>query len=119
MAKKSHVIMLSLLAAFLLLISGFFLGRRAVRGVRISAEHTITEQEANVPTEEHKIERININTATVKELQQLPEIGEVIAARIVEYRNSNNGFYNISELLNVKGIGQTRYEAIKDYVTVR
>ncbi|MGN1136737.1 MAG: ComEA family DNA-binding protein [Oscillospiraceae bacterium] len=60
---------------------------------------------------------ININTATVEELKTLNGIGEVIAARIVEYANTI-GFNSIEDIKNVKGIGDKKYENIKDKITV-
>lgn len=60
---------------------------------------------------------ININTATVEELKTLNGIGDVIAARIVEYANTI-GFNSIEEIKNVKGIGNKKYENIKDKITV-
>lgn len=60
---------------------------------------------------------ININTATVEELKTLNGIGDVIAARIVEYANTI-GFNSIEEIKNVKGIGDKKYENIKDKITV-
>ncbi|MCC5932977.1 MAG: helix-hairpin-helix domain-containing protein [Balneolales bacterium] len=63
--------------------------------------------------------RININTADAEELVKLPGIGPAIAARIIEYRNENGPFEDISEIKNVRGIGQARFEAIKDYITTQ
>lgn len=60
---------------------------------------------------------ININTATAEELQQLNGIGPVIAERIVEYAQTL-GFKSIEEIKNVKGIGEKKFEAIKDKITV-
>ncbi len=60
---------------------------------------------------------ININTAGIEELKQLNGVGDVIAARIVEYAQTI-GFKSIDEIKNVKGIGDKRYEKIKDIITV-
>ena len=117
MAKKSACILLAALAAFLLLISGFYLGRNSVRGVTVSAERSATLMKSGGRTSDDR--RININTAAVEELQTLPMIGKTIAERIVAYRTVHGDFTGISELMNVDGIGQIRYEAIKDLVTVR
>lgn len=119
--KKSAKIMLTALAAFLLTVSAYFLGRRTVRGVKVQAEHPIPVQTEAVrsmpqPTES---ERININEASAEELQQLPQIGETLAQRIVDYRAQHGPFSGISELMNVEGIGEARFDAIKDYITVR
>ena len=61
---------------------------------------------------------ININTATADELISLSEIGEVLAARIIEYREQNGGFDSIDEIKEVSGIGDAKFEAIKDMITV-
>lgn len=61
---------------------------------------------------------ININTATVDELMTLEGIGEVMAQRIIEYRENNNGFINTEEIMKVKGIGEAKYEKIKNFITV-
>ena len=61
---------------------------------------------------------ININTATVAELKTLPGIGDVIAQRIVDYRTAHGRFSSIEELMNVSVIGEKRFAAIRDLVTV-
>jgi len=61
---------------------------------------------------------ININTATEEELTELPEIGEVIAKSIVDYRKEHGFFTDIEDIKNVNGIGDAVYEQIKDFITV-
>ena len=62
--------------------------------------------------------RININTATVKQLAELPRIGEKIALRIVNFRKQNGKFKRIEELMKVKGIGEKLFDKLKDRITV-
>ena len=62
--------------------------------------------------------RININTATRSELMDLSGVGEVIAGRIIDYRDRHGPFKSTDEIMNVSGIGERRYEAIKDSITV-
>ena len=62
--------------------------------------------------------KVNINTATKNELDQLPGIGPSIAQRIIEYREENGNFQKIEDVQNVKGIGDAKYEEIKDSITV-
>lgn len=62
--------------------------------------------------------KININLCSSLELEELPGIGEVIASRIIEYRSSQP-FKNIDELKNVSGIGDKKFEDIKDLVIVK
>lgn len=59
---------------------------------------------------------IDINTAEISELTDLPGIGESIAARIKDYRDKNKGFRNINEIMKVKGIGKKKFEKIKKYI---
>lgn len=61
---------------------------------------------------------INLNTATVQQLDSLPGIGAKVAARIVEYRQKNGQFKKIEDLMNVKGIGEKNFLRIKDRLTV-
>lgn len=61
---------------------------------------------------------ININSATVTELQNLPGIGEALAERIVMYRTQNGKFSNIEDIKNVSGIGDSKFENIKDLIKV-
>lgn len=71
-----------------------------------------SETEISVP------EKININTATAKELEELPGIGPVKAQAIVEYREKLGGFTNTRQLLGVKGIGEATYRNIRDLITL-
>lgn len=61
---------------------------------------------------------VNINTADISELAELHGIGEILAARIVEYRDINGGFRNIEEIINVDGIGEKKFEAIRASIYV-
>jgi len=61
---------------------------------------------------------ININTATEEELMTLPDIGDVRAKDIIDYRNKNGGFKKREEIMNVKGIGEGIYEKIKDLIYI-
>lgn len=73
----------------------------------------IMEQEEEDPT------IVNINTATSEELvEKLPRVGAKMAARIIEYRESNGGFKNIDELKNINGIGKKNFEKLKDLICI-
>lgn len=61
---------------------------------------------------------ININTASVEELDALPGIGPTIAQRIVDYRDANGPFQTIEDILNVSGVGPSTFENIKELITV-
>ena len=62
--------------------------------------------------------KLNLNTASFEELERLPRIGPVIAKRIVDFRHLKGGFASTEELIQVKGIGQKTYTALKEFVTV-
>ena len=62
---------------------------------------------------------ININTASAEELQNLQGIGESIAKRIVEYRKENGKFNTIEDIKNVSGIGEAKYNKIKNNICVK
>ena len=62
--------------------------------------------------------KVNLNTATVAQLDALPGVGPVLAERIVAYRDKKGGFRTVAELRQVEGIGDAKYEQLKDLVTV-
>ena len=61
---------------------------------------------------------VNINTASSRELDALPGIGEVLAQRILDYRKANGAFSSVDELVKVKGIGEKTLEKLRPYATV-
>ena len=66
-----------------------------------------------------KNQKININTATLEELDTLDGIGKSTAEKIIEYRKQNGKFKTIEDLKNVSGIGESKYEKIKEKITVK
>lgn len=62
--------------------------------------------------------KLNINKASVEELDTLPGIGAVIAGRIIDYRNKNGSFKTLTELKEVSGIGDAKYEKVKDLISI-
>jgi competence protein ComEA len=61
---------------------------------------------------------INLNAATVDQLETLPGIGRKTAERIIEYRTKSGGFKRIEDLMNVKGIGEKSFLKLKPLVAV-
>jgi len=63
-------------------------------------------------------EKVNLNTASVDQLQTVPGIGPAMAKRILEHRTKNGKFTKVEEILNVKGIGEKSFQKMKDRLTV-
>ena len=61
---------------------------------------------------------ININNASLLELDSLPGVGEVTAQKIIDYREENTKFKSIEEIKNVKGIGENKFNNLKDYISI-
>lgn len=84
-------------------------------------EYKITEGMEGIQTNENinkNNELININTATQTELELLPGIGPSTATKIIDYREENGEFETIDDIKNVPGIGEAKYETIKNSITV-
>jgi len=60
---------------------------------------------------------VNLNTATVTELMQLPRIGQKTAERILAFRKQHGGFQRPEELMNVKGIGEKAFSRLKPFLS--
>ncbi|HEV7567740.1 MAG TPA: ComEA family DNA-binding protein [Microbacteriaceae bacterium] len=62
--------------------------------------------------------KVNLNVATVAELDALPRVGPVMAQRIVDWRTANGRFTSVDDLRSVTGIGQKTFDGLKDLVTI-
>ena len=62
--------------------------------------------------------RVDLNRAGIEELVKLPGVGEIVAQRIVNYREENGAFQATEELMNVRGIGEKTYLKLEPYLTV-
>lgn len=78
-----------------------------------------TQENSNTGEKLKNGEKININTATQKELQKLTGIGESIALRIINYRKENGKFNTIEDIKNVSGIGESKFNKIKNDIIVK
>lgn len=130
--KKPVNILVILTCVFAAFLGGFHIGRRMNRSpvhiyqITPSAEsqtEALEEAQDEVEavseeTEPGVVFPLNINTATIPELDELPGIGPVLAQRIVDYRTTCGGYKAVEELLKVNGIGEAKLMEIIDLITV-
>lgn len=83
-------------------------------------EEYVTEDagEGVLPEEHTKNEKVNINTAKQTELETLSGIGPSTALKIINYRNENGEFKSIEDIKNVPGIGESKFESIKEDICI-
>ena len=131
--KKPVNILVVLTCIFAAFLGGFHIGRRMNRSpvhiyqITPAAEESqpeepeaeeVAEEEVTEETEPAVVFPLNINTATIPELDQLPGIGPVLAQRIVDYRDAHGGYKAMEELVKVNGIGDAKLMEILDLITV-
>ena len=130
--KKPVNILVILTCVFAAFLGGFHIGRRMNRSpvhiyqITPSAEsqtEALEEPQDEVEavseeTEPGVVFPLNINTATIPELDELPGIGPVLAQRIVDYRTTCGGYKAVEELLKVNGIGDAKLMEIIELITV-
>ena len=74
--------------------------------------------QAQPPTPVAEKASLNLNLATLDQLETLPGVGRKVAERIIDYRTKSGGFKKIEELMNVKGIGEKSFLKIKPLIAV-
>lgn len=116
--KKSNWILIGITFSFVCLLTGLFIGRNSGDHRAPSGNANETGITATLETNPNHDGKIDINIASVDQLQLLPSIGKELAQRIVNYRTENNGFTSIEELKQVNGIGDKKFEQIKTYIKV-
>ncbi|MDD3346643.1 helix-hairpin-helix domain-containing protein [Oscillibacter sp.] len=114
-ATKTETILLGMTALFLCILLALFLHDRkaAAAAAAVETDQTVP-QEMILPD----VSPLDLNTATAEELETLPGIGPALASRIVSYRASHGPFETIEEIMEVPGIGQGKFEGLRESVTV-
>ena len=115
--KKANWLLIGLTCIFLCLMLGIFIGRNLTDNyISINASDSTAPEypTGNEPSDG----KIDLNSATLEQLQLLPGIGETIAKRILAYRDQIGSFTSISDLLDVNGIGSAKYKELEPYVKV-
>jgi competence protein ComEA len=130
-AKQIIAVLAVMTFAFAAFAAGVYVGGRdragdysvnTQRGEAFVFEVTKPEQSAAQASQAPELPEgravININTATAEELTGLDGIGPALAERIIAYREETGGFKHAFEIMDVQGIGENKYLAIKDKITV-
>lgn len=85
--------------------------------ISTEAGQSVVINNSNINEEENNT-KVNINTANKEKLETLPGIGETTAQKIIDYREQNGKFTKIEDLQNVSGIGEAKFNSLKDKITV-
>ena len=82
-----------------------------------SGENIVVEENTTSSSKSGQV--VNINKASESELETLPGIGASLAGRIVEYRSQNGRFASVEDIKNVSGIGESKFNSIRDFISVK
>lgn len=82
-------------------------------------EETTLSSESEANTSSKSDGKVNINKASVSELTSIPGVGASTAQKIITYREENGKFKTIEDIKNVSGIGDSKYNSMKDFISVK
>ena len=122
MKKGGTFLLLTITLVFAAFTAGILIGRHTNQG-SVSVYISTTPSTEEVVPEATSLEsdasyKLNINTATLAQLDTLPGIGPTLAMRIIDYRNEHGLFVSLSDLSKVEGIGAQKLLLILDMITL-
>ena len=116
--KKGKFLMLSVCALSLCLVLGVFIGRNTQSKFHVlPTDESDQSLDSSVSVQDEDY-RLNINTATKVQLMELPGIGDVLADRIIAYRDEYGSFSSVDALMEVNGLGEQKLKEIESLIKV-
>lgn len=108
------------LAFIIALLTGLLIRELSITKFAIVKTTEARRGTNNIVAEETDVQgdKININTASKSLLKSINGIGDKLAERIIKYREENGKFETIEDIMKINGIGDSKFEDIKDYITV-
>ena len=113
--KKGNALLLSVFAASICFVFGMFLGRNTMGNYTLLP---VNRESVVISDDSVKDYRLNINYASKMQLMELEGIGEVMAQRIIDYREENGPYQFTEDIMNVDGLGPKKFSAIEPYISV-
>lgn len=107
-------ILVSILVVVVLVGGAFYAARATEKAPKVVYSASLEE----IASESNQRLKVNLNTADVDELDELPQVGPSIAQKIIDYRQANGMFRTVDELEEVSGIGPKTIEKIKPFAEV-
>ena len=117
---KLETVILVLSILLVVFTVGFFAGRNRKDVIVIETQRSASASSEEERTQEApELAVIDLNSASAAEMEALPGIGPALAAEIAAFREEHGRFSSVEEILEVPGIGDKKFEAIRDWITVR
>ena len=119
MKKYLSVIYITITAIFIGIFVGFLIAGHSGRTTIVLARQWPDKYSVTETVLPQNAGLININSANLEKLCDIPGIGEGTAEKIIAYRQTNGAFIEVDDLLNIEGIGKGKLDKIRKYITVK